>query len=122
MSAADVLNEPANKAILSQPYGRFSDEEFARRRAALTRVLEAKGCDAILVCRRATRRHRVCWLTGWPTTTEAIVLFMPRERDILWVEHYNHVPNAGVIARDAEVAGPGARARHFPPRRCSGAA
>jgi hypothetical protein len=45
----------------------------------------------------------VHWLTGWPTTTEAIVVFQPGEKDVLFVEHYNHVPNARKLARDAEV-------------------
>src|ERR1017187_1409886 len=81
----------------------FSDAEFARRRMALADVLRKQGCDALLMCGEQRAGTGVCWLTGWPTSTEAIVLVMPGEQDVLWVEHYNHVPQAGVIARDAEV-------------------
>ena len=103
MSAWDVLNEPAIKAMLAQPYGRFSDAEFARRRVALTTVLQANTCDAILVCGEQRSGSGPCWLTGWPTTTEATVLFMPGEPDMMWVEHYNHVPNARTIAVGVDV-------------------
>ena len=53
----------------------------------------------------------VLWLTGWPVSTEAIVLFQPGRPDAMWVEHYNHLPNArrmaiGVDVRWAERKGP----------------
>jgi Xaa-Pro aminopeptidase len=99
----DVLNNPKITAILNAPYGRFSDQEFARRRAALTAVMRERECDALLICGEQRVGTGVGWLTGWPTTTEALVLFMPGERDVLWVEHYNHVPNARKIAQEADV-------------------
>ena len=46
----DVLNDPKIAAILNAPYGRFSDQEFARRRAALTAVMRERECEALLVC------------------------------------------------------------------------
>jgi Xaa-Pro dipeptidase len=99
----DVLNDPKTAAILNAPYGRFSDLEFARRRAALAAVMRQRECDALLICGEQRVGTGVGWLTGWPTTTEALVLFMPAERDVLWVEHYNHVPNARKLAREADV-------------------
>src|SRR5262245_45778942 len=102
-SPRDVLNDPKIAAILKAPYGRFSDQEFARRRAALTAVMRERACDALLTCGEQRVGTGVGWLTGWATTTEALVLFVPDERDVLWVEHYNHVPNARILARDAEV-------------------
>ncbi len=98
-----ILNDPAIKAILAEPYGRYSDAEFARRRAALTAAAQVHRCEVLLIYGEQRSGTGVVWLTGWPTTTEAIVLFTPGERDVLWVEHYNHVPNARTIARDAEV-------------------
>ena len=44
------LQDPRIDAILAQPFGRFSDGEFARRRQALTKVAEKHECDAILLC------------------------------------------------------------------------
>jgi Xaa-Pro dipeptidase len=101
--AREILNDPKIAAILAAPYGRFSDAEFVRRRSALTAVMQRHACDALLMCGEQRVGTGVGWLTGWATTTEALVLFVPGEPDVLWVEHYNHVPNATRIARDAEV-------------------
>jgi Xaa-Pro aminopeptidase len=98
-----TLQDPKIKSILAQPYARFSDAEFARRRKALEKVAAKHECDAILVIGVERSGTGVCWLTGWPTTTEAIVVFAPGERDLLFVEHYNHIPNARLMARDADV-------------------
>jgi Xaa-Pro dipeptidase len=101
--AREILNDPKIAAILAAPCGRFSDAEFVRRRSALTAVMQRHACDALLMCGEQRVGTGVGWLTGWATTTEALVLFVPGEPDVLWVEHYNHVPNATLIARDAEV-------------------
>jgi Xaa-Pro aminopeptidase len=101
--AREILNDPKIAAILAAPYGRFSDAEFVRRRSALTAVMQRHACDALLMCGEQRVGTGVGWLTGWATTTEALVLFVPGEPDVLWVEHYNHVPNATLIACDAEV-------------------
>src|SRR5262249_45682773 len=84
----DVLNDPKLAAILNAPYGRFSEQEFARRRTALAAVMRERACDALLICGEQRVGTGVGWLTGWATTTEALVLFMPEERAVLWVEHY----------------------------------
>ena len=97
------LQDPKIKAILAQPFGRFSDQEFARRRRALTDVAAQHDCDAIVLCGEERTGTGVGWLTGWPTSAQAFALFAPGERDVLFVEHYNHVPNARQIARDADV-------------------
>ncbi len=99
-----VLQDPAVKAILTQPYGRFSDAEYARRRKALTEVAARNECDAIVLCGEQRVGTPVVWLTGWKVTTEAMVVFSPNARDAMFVEHYNHVPNARIIACEADVA------------------
>jgi len=98
-----ALQDPKIKAILAQPYGRFSDAEFARRRQGLADVSARCGCDAILLCGEQRTGTGVGWLTGWPASARAFVIFQPSERDLLFVEHVNHVPNARQIAKDAEV-------------------
>jgi Xaa-Pro dipeptidase len=97
------LQDPKAKAILAQPFGRFSDQEFARRRRALASVAVKQNCDAILLCGEERTGTGVGWLTGWPTSARALALFKPGDRDVLFVEHINHVPNAREIARDADV-------------------
>jgi Xaa-Pro aminopeptidase len=98
-----VLQDPQVQAILSQPFGRFSDAEFARRRSALEEVARRHECDAIVICGEERAGTGVYWLTGWPTSSEAMVVFAPGERDVLFVEFHNHIPNARTMARDAEV-------------------
>jgi Xaa-Pro dipeptidase len=98
-----VLQDPAVQAILAQPYGRFSDGEFQRRRRALEQVQRDNHCDAIVVCGEERAGTGVYWLTGWPTSSEAMVVFAAGERDVLFVEFHNHIPNARVMARDAQV-------------------
>ncbi|HZQ15045.1 MAG TPA: M24 family metallopeptidase [Pseudolabrys sp.] len=98
-----TLQDPKIKAILEQPYGRFSDQEFARRRRALADAAAKHDCDAVLLCGEERTGTGVGWLTGWPTSARAFVVFKPGERDVLFVEHVNHVPNARQIARDADV-------------------
>lgn len=98
-----VLQDPKIKAILAQPYGRFSDGEFARRRQVLTETAARHECDAILFCGEEKTGTGVFWLTGWPTTARAFVIFQPGERDLMFVEHVNHVPNARQIACSANV-------------------
>jgi len=102
-TAHPALQDSDIQAILTQPYGRFSDGEFARRRRALSEVTQRHGCDALVICGEERAGTGVYWLTGWPTSSEAIVLFAPGERDVLFVEFHNHVPNARTMALDAEV-------------------
>jgi Xaa-Pro aminopeptidase len=98
-----TLQSPTSNAILAQPFGRFSDQEFERRRQALTATEANHSCDAVLLCGEERTGTGVGWLTGWPTSARALVIFQPGERDMLFVEHVNHVPNARQIAADAEV-------------------
>jgi len=91
-----------------QHYPRFSDGEMERRRAALAAELEAAGAEHALLYGANRSGPAVGWLTRWPVTREALCVFTPGERDLLLVNFYNHVPNAGAIATEADVrwAGP----------------
>lgn len=118
-----VLQEPAIQAILAQEYGRMSDAEFARRKRALGEVLARQGCEAVLLCGEQRVGSGVHWITGWATTTEAIVLHQPALQDCMWVEHYNHLPNArhiavGVDVRWAERKGPARAIEELKKRGC----
>jgi Xaa-Pro dipeptidase len=90
------------------PYPRFSDSEMARRRAALAAEMEAAGVEHAVVYGANRSGSAVGWLTRWSVTREALAVVTPGERDLLLVNFYNHVPNAGRIATEAEVrwAGP----------------
>ncbi|MGB8435887.1 MAG: M24 family metallopeptidase [Burkholderiales bacterium] len=95
--------EPRLQALIDQDYPRFSGAEFARRRRALGDVMERHDCDCVLVCGENRAGTGVQWLTGWPVTTEAIVLFASGERELMHVEWYNHWPLARRIACDTDV-------------------
>ncbi|MGH2819238.1 MAG: M24 family metallopeptidase [Actinomycetota bacterium] len=88
---------------LASPYPRFSGPEMARRRAALAGEVEAAEADVALLYGANRFGSAVPWLTGWPVTREALVVFAPGERDVLFVQFFNHVPNARRIAADADV-------------------
>jgi Xaa-Pro aminopeptidase len=90
------------------PYPRFSDAEMQRRRDALAAELEAAGAKHALIYGANKAGPAVGWLTRWPVTREALVVFTAGERDVLLVNFYNHIPNAERIATEAEVrwAGP----------------
>ena len=84
-------------------YPRFSDGEMARRRAALEAVMTEHGVAHLLVYGANRFGSAVGWLTRWPVTREALVVVTPGERDALFVDFYNHVPNARRIATEADV-------------------
>ena len=85
------------------PYPRFSDAEIERRRAAIARVMAAREVDHLLIYGANRFGTAVGWLTRWPVTREAYVVVSPGERDILFVDFYNHVPNARRMATEADV-------------------
>jgi Xaa-Pro dipeptidase len=76
---------------------------MARRRAALASLLAGRGASRALIYGSDRSGSAVPWLTGWPVTREAALLFTPGERDLLFVCFDNHVPNARRMAPDAEV-------------------
>ena len=88
---------------MTAPYPRFSDGEMARRRAALEAVMAEHGVAHLLVYGANRFGSAVGWLTRWPVTREALVVVTPGERDALFVDFYNHVPNARRIATEADV-------------------
>ena len=76
---------------------------MARRREALAGLLAEHGVEHALVYGASHAGTAVPWLTGWPVTVEAALLFSPGERDLMFVCWNNHVPQARRLAEDAEV-------------------
>lgn len=95
--------EPRLQAILQQEYPRFSAAEYARRHAALAAVMDKHGCDHLLVVTDHRAGNAPQWVTGWPGTAEAYVIFRPGERMVMHMEWHNHVPLARRIAQDVDV-------------------
>lgn len=107
MSNAAITNplnlEPHLQAIMQQPYPRFSDAEYARRHQALAGVMEKHGCDQLLVVTDHRTGNAPQWVTGWPGTVEAYVIFRPGERMVMHMEWYNHFPLGRKIAHAVDV-------------------
>jgi len=91
------------QSIFEQSYPRFSDAEYARRRTGIARAMEAAGADHVLIVTVQNVGNATRWMTGWPGTAEALLLFRPGERMVMFVEYYNHLPLAREISRDTEV-------------------
>jgi Xaa-Pro dipeptidase len=90
----DLKLDPRLMAIVAQEYPRFSAEEMVQRRTAMGRAMAEAGVDHLVVYGAGFRGGPVHWLCDWPTTTEAVLVFTPHERDTLLVQYYNHVPLA----------------------------
>ena len=99
-----MLNlSPRLRAIMDQEYPRFSDGEFARRHEALRQVMAKAGVDHLLVVTDHRTGNAPQWVTGWPGTVEAYVVFKPGEPMTMFVEWLNHFPLAKKIARGVDV-------------------
>ena len=92
---------------------RFSDEELAKRIQSILEMMEAAGVSHLVAYGAEKVGSAIPWLTEWPVTTEAALLVTPGETPSLMVQHYNHLPNARVIASGCEVewGGPSTIAR-----------
>src|SRR5258707_9198859 len=106
--AADLPSAPLRlssdlRSIFEQSYPRFSDAEYARRHAGIARAMEAKGVDHVLIVTVQNVGNATRWLTGWPGTAEALLLFRRGERLVMLVEYHNHLPLARQMSRDTDV-------------------
>src|SRR5215468_11331557 len=97
----DLLSD--QRSIFAQSYPRFSDAEYVRRHAGVARAMEAAGADHALIVTAQNVGNATRWMTGWPGTAEALLLFRPSEKMTMFVEYYNHLPQARQMARDTDV-------------------
>ena len=65
--------------------------------------MQEKGLDHLLVITDHRSGNAPQWVTGWPGTVEAYVVFRPGEQMTMHVEWYNHFPLAKKLARDCDV-------------------
>jgi Xaa-Pro dipeptidase len=93
---------PRLQAVMAQEYPRFSDAEYARRHKLLGDAMAKHGCDHLLVITDHRAGNGVQWVTGWPGTNEAYVVFKPGVKMTMFVEWFNHFPLAKKIARDID--------------------
>ena len=91
------------RAIVAQEYPRFSDTEYARRHGALQAVMQRADVDHLLVVTDHRTGNAPQWVTGWPGTVEAYVIFKPGEPMAMHVEWFNHFPLAKRLAKGCDV-------------------
>ena len=89
--------------IFEQEYPRFSEAEYGRRRQALGRAMQERGVDHLLVVTDHRAGNAPQWVTGWPGTVEAYLVFKLGEQLTMYVEWYNHFPLARRIATGVDV-------------------
>lgn len=85
-------------------YPRFSPGEMSRRRGLLVRALDSTGAQSLLAYGAERSGTAVQWLTQWPVTREAAVLWTPTQDEaLLFVQFANHLDNARRMADGVEV-------------------
>jgi len=89
--------------LLEQEYPRFSDAEYARRHRALALVMQKQDVDHLLIVTDHRAGNAPQWVTGWPGTVEAYVIFKPGEQMTMHVEWFNHLPLAKRLAQGVDV-------------------
>jgi Xaa-Pro dipeptidase len=84
--------------LTSELYPRFSDAEFARRHAAARALMAGEGLDALAVYGNSgIARHNhadIHYLSGFLGNRNNYVLVADESDPVLFVQSYNHVPNA----------------------------
>lgn len=97
-----ALNQ-RQRGLLAQEFPKFSEAEMTRRRTALAELMAAREVDALVAYGAHRSGSAIQWITGWPVTAEGLCVFVPGERDTLFVEYFNHVPLASRVAESADV-------------------
>ena len=90
-------------AIVEQDYPRYSAKEMTRRRELMTAAMAEAGVDHLVCCAAFFRGGPVHWLSDWLTTYEAVLVFSPGQKDTIFIQFYNHLPQAREIMPDADI-------------------
>ncbi len=89
-------------------FPRFSREEMADRHVKVEAFMDEEGLDALLVFGTGRFSSEIFWLTDWPGSREAYVLFQQDEAPVVLLQLYNHVPMARVLSVIEDVRWAGA--------------
>src|SRR5688572_31352088 len=75
-------------------YPTFSDQEIASRHQSVYRLMEQGNIDALLVYGSGRYASDVYWLSDWPSSREAYVLFQTGKEPVILLQLFNHFPMA----------------------------
>ena len=88
LSPSDALRLPSDlRPIFEQDYPQFSDAEYRRRHAGIVHIMEAAGADHVLCVTLHNVGNATRWMTNWPGTAQALLLFRPSETMVMFVEY-----------------------------------
>lgn len=79
-------------------YPRFSDAEYTRRNSAIREAMQEADLATLLVYGTVGSYNEVLYLSNFMTTREAFLVFPVEGEPTLFVQYFNHVPNARQIA------------------------
>jgi Xaa-Pro dipeptidase len=96
--------DPQLSALLDHDYPQFTPAEMRRRRAIIAAAMADAALDHLVVYGAGFRGGAVQWLSGWATTTEAVLVVSRDIADALFIQYYNHVPLAREVIKTAAVA------------------
>lgn len=84
-------------------YPRFSESEYMRRYANVGNVMAEQGVSALVLYGTVNAYQEVLYFSNFATMREAM-LVLPREGEpALFVQYFNHVQNARLVASIADV-------------------
>ena len=88
-------------------YPTFSDQEITSRHKSVYRLMEQENVDALLVYGSGRYASDVYWLSDWPSSREAYVLFQTDKEPVILLQLFNHFPMAEVMSviKDVRWAG-----------------
>src|SRR5437660_11350159 len=89
-------------------YPRFSEAEFTRRFEAIRTTMREADLSTLILYGTVSAYHEVLFLSNFPVTREAMLVFPLDGEPTLLVQYFNHVPNARQAASiaDARWGGP----------------
>lgn len=79
-------------------YPRFSDAEFARRYADVRAAMAEEDIDALVVYGTPGADAEVAYLSNFLVSREAMLVFPGEGEPTLFVQYFNHLPNAPKVA------------------------
>ncbi len=89
-------------------YPRFSAEEFSRRYTLVRAAMAEQDLAALILYGTPGSDFEILYLSNFPVSREAMLVFPAEGEPTLFVQYYNHVPNARRVAalNDVRWGGP----------------
>ena len=85
-------------------YPRFSEAEFTRRYEAIRTTMREADLSTLILYGTVSAYHEVLFLSNFPVTREAMLVFPLDGEPTLFVQYFNHVPNARQVEPNRQLA------------------